>query len=56
MQPEILKDPNQAFLEMIEETEKHGAYKRSLLGKDSNKRVFGYYHRLFSHYSISYGI
>ena len=40
---------------MIEETEKNSHIKKSLSNNDSKKRIFGYYHRLFTHYSISYG-
>jgi hypothetical protein len=49
------KDPNYEFLALIEETEKSGINKKSFLRTDSKRRVFGYYHRLFTHYSISYG-
>ena len=49
------KDPNQPFLKMIEETEKNYHYKKSYSANDSKKSVFGYYHRLFTHYSIRYG-
>ena len=55
LSPEMPKDPNFEFLALIEETEKSGINKKSFLRTDTKRRVFGYYHRLFTHYSISYG-
>jgi hypothetical protein len=56
VQSTLQSDPSQILLTLMEESEKQAQSKKASTLSDGKRNGFGYYSRLFTHFSIKFGI